>query len=68
MGDKVNLTVNRDGKTIDLTAFLTKRPVTEIDNSQSNYSFNQLLPQLQNPDNNENNNNNDLFSNLPNFP
>jgi S1-C subfamily serine protease len=70
VGDKVNLTVYRDGKTMDLDSVLTKRPATAIDNSQSNYPFNQLLPQPQpqNPDNNNDNNDNDLFSNFPNFP
>jgi S1-C subfamily serine protease len=65
VGDKVNLTVYRDGKIIDLTAILTKRPATATvtDNSQSNYP---IIPQPQNPDNN--NNNNDLFSNFPNLP
>ena len=70
VGDKVNLNVDRDGKNMDLIAVLTKRPMTEIDNSQSNYSYNQLLPQPQpqNPDNNNDNNDNDLFSNFPNYP
>ena len=63
VGDKVNLTVYRDGKIIDLTAILTKRPATATttDNSQSNYP---IIPQPQNPDNN----NNDLFPNFPNLP
>ena len=63
VGDKVNLTVYRDGKIIDLTAILTKRPATATttDNSQSNYP---TIPQPQNPDNN----NNDLFPNFPNLP
>ncbi|MGN6346829.1 MAG: S1C family serine protease, partial [Candidatus Nitrosocosmicus sp.] len=77
IGDKVNLTVYRDGKTINLTAILTKRPTTAttIDNNSqsSNYPFDQLFPQQpQNPNDNNNNNNNDdnggLFSNFPNFP
>ena len=63
VGDKVNLTVYRDGKIINLTAILTKRPATATttDNSQSNYP---IIPQPQNPDNN----NNDLFPNFPNLP
>jgi S1-C subfamily serine protease len=68
VGDNVNLNVDRDGKIMDLIAILTKRPMTEIDNSQSNYSYNQLLPQPQNPDNNDDNNDNELFSNFPNYP
>lgn len=74
VGDKVNLTVYRDGKYIDLTAILTERPAatTTDSNSQSNYPFGQLLPpqQPQNPNDNNNNDNggNDLFPNLPNFP
>lgn len=72
IGDKVSLTVYRDGKTINLTAILTKRPTTTIDNNSqsSNYPFDQLFPQQpQNPnDNNNNNDNGGLFSNFPNFP
>ena len=76
VGDKVNLTVYRDGNTVNLTATLTKRPATTIDNNSqtSNYPFDQLFPQQpQNPNNNNNNNNNNndnggLFSNFPNFP
>ena len=82
VGDNVNLTTYRDGKTIDIKAILTKRPAATAatdNNSQSNYPFDQLLPpsqqqQPQNPndDNGNNNNNdnggNDLFSNFPNFP
>ena len=73
VGDKVNLTVYRDGNTVNLTATLTKRPATSIDNNSqtSNYPFDQLFPQQpQNPNNNNNNNNDNggLFSNFPNFP
>jgi S1-C subfamily serine protease len=81
VGDKVSLTVYRDGKTVNLIATLTKRPAgtstsSSTDNSSQspNYPFDQLFPpQPQNPndDNNNNNNNNDnggLFSNFPNFP
>jgi len=68
VGDKVNLTFYRDGKIVDSTAILTKRPATAIDNTPSNYPLNQLLPQPQNPDNNNDNNDNGLFSNFPNFP
>lgn len=75
IGDKVNLTVYRDGKIIDLTAILTKRPTattetTSDNNSQpSNYPFDQLFPpqQPQNPNDN-NNDNGGLFSNFPYLP
>jgi S1-C subfamily serine protease len=69
IGDKVNLTVYRDGKIMVITAMLTKRPTatttSALDNTQPNYPFDQLLPP-QNPDNN--NNDDGLFSNFPNFP
>jgi S1-C subfamily serine protease len=73
VGDQVNLTTYRDGKTIDIKAILTKRPAATAtdNNSQSNYPFDQLLPpsqqQPQNPNDNDNNDNggNNLFPNEP---
>jgi S1-C subfamily serine protease len=62
VGDKVKLTVYRDGKSINLTATLTARPSTTTTSSQLTYSPDQ---QQQNP--NDNNNNN-LFPNIPGFP
>ena len=72
IGDKVNLTVYRDGKIIDLTAVLTKRPTTATtatdNNSQPNYPFDQLFPQQPQNPNDNNNDNGGLFSNFPNLP